>query len=161
MVFDKVLCPWCGAEMKPALYKRGSVWECEFSCHKCGASGPVQSSFEEKNAEEAARAAALRRYTPPQKPMTWNEFVRMAYPRLDGTEYPPVYVETAKAYSGRQGSWIIAKPNAIRVDMRYKPHRAFVDAHRVNLDAMAYGKTWRCWERKPTDEERSAAGWEK
>ena len=24
-----------------------------------------------------------------------------------------------------------------------------------------YGKTWRCWERRPTDDERSAAGWEK
>lgn len=25
----------------------------------------------------------------------------------------------------------------------------------------SYGKTWRCWAEKPTDEERRAAGWEK
>ena len=27
------------------------------------------------------------------------------------------------------------------------------------LEFSTYGKTWRCWSRKPTDEERSAAEW--
>lgn len=168
---EKVLCPWCGAEMRETIYN-DSVWietkrtvheayHAFCKCRSCGAQGPVEYRKVGNAAAEAARAAALRRYTPMLQPMTWDEFVRMTHPRLDGTEYPPVFVETAKAYSGRCGSWIIAKPNAIRVDTRYKPNRAFVDAHCVNLDAMAYGKTWRCWERKPTDEERGAAGWSK
>ena len=31
----------------------------------------------------------------------------------------------------------------------------------VELPVSDYGKTWRCWAEKPTDEERQAAEWEK
>ena len=30
----------------------------------------------------------------------------------------------------------------------------------LRLDRDDYGKTWRCWSRRPTDEERKAAKWE-
>lgn len=134
---DKVLCPWCGAEMKPALYTRGSVWECEFSCHKCGASGPVQSSFEEKNAEEAARAAALRRYTPPHRPLTLEEVMACDDDR-------PMFNELKGRSDFVRGWGRIAK---VMCQGYYRKRE--------------YGIEYRWWpDRKPTDEERSAAEWE-
>jgi len=146
MVFDKVLCPWCGAEMKPALYKRGSVWECEFTCRKCGARGPVQSAFKEKDAEEAARAAALRRRPAPLlKPMTRQELPRHYFmpcwiERIGEKVYPDLLDKDSTGFYGK-----FENLNARETDY---------------LLYANYGRTWRCWARRPTDEERSAALWE-
>ena len=38
----------------------------------------------------------------------------------------------------------------------YKTH----DVDELKLLEIDYGKTWRCWARRPTDEERTAAVWE-
>ena len=143
---DKVICPWCGREMEPAVYERRADWEVAYSCRKCGASGPIQRAFKEKDAEEAARAAALRRYTPQLKPMTLEE--------ATGAEDPV---------------WFESTGNVLCVcDCVFTPD---MDGGAVEVYTMGgkgyslllsrrYGKDWRCWERKPTDEERSAAEWE-
>ena len=34
------------------------------------------------------------------------------------------------------------------------------NANELKLLEIDYGKTWRCWARRPTDEERAAAVWE-
>lgn len=34
------------------------------------------------------------------------------------------------------------------------------NANELKLLEIDYGKTWRCWARRPTDEERAAAAWE-
>lgn len=71
---DKVLCPWCGAEMRMEVYNDcaftggrilGAAWRAFYRCHLCGAQGPEETRSAGNKAEEAARAAALRRYTPP------------------------------------------------------------------------------------------------
>jgi len=84
MMTDKVLCPWCGAEMKPkgiVMYETRNdehpryVGECWCSGDGCEASGPCVQGKDKKGfatreeAKEAARAAALRRYTPPREPL--------------------------------------------------------------------------------------------
>lgn len=134
---DKVLCPWCGAEMKEHLtcasggypawlnYKCKNIW--------CSAVSPYGDTREE------AHTKALRRYTPPIKPMTFEEVERLACSDSIDDE-TPLYLEDVDGDNG----WEIS----------YQLRRLCFNAKDD------YGKTWRCWERKPTDEERSEAGWE-
>lgn len=61
---DKILCPWCGAEMKNCTKILGSKSVSAMEC-LCGAKGPTGLGVTNREAEEAARAAAMRRYTPP------------------------------------------------------------------------------------------------
>lgn len=152
---DKILCPWCGAEMEHAIYN-DAVWctgkgkfheayHAFYRCRKCRAQGPVEYRSHGPAAEEAARAAALRRYTPPLKPMTLEEATNTEeavwYEYNDSTRTEKidcVALPEAKAYTEictlrRDSAWLVTTE--------------------------CYGKTWRCWERKPTDEERSAE-WE-
>lgn len=83
MVFDKVLCPWCGTEMyvraAPLTVDytvnppRQSRWNAWMKCPnvKCGADGPVVVEQEsESKAKKNARVAALHRCRPP---LTINE----------------------------------------------------------------------------------------
>ena len=86
---DKIFCPWCGTEMEiktvehhgadSFLYPeegRKPLWNAWTNClnYNCEAEGPIVVEFEsEQEAIKAARAAALRRYTPPLKPMTLEE----------------------------------------------------------------------------------------
>lgn len=139
---DKVLCPWCGAEMRASVamldvYGAIARYECSF-CHACG---PQRRGLQKEETSAAARAAALRRYTPPIKPMTWDEVAAMPemcwYERVEGIEYP---ILPMAVHGG-------ALKFAIRNGTMY--------AH-----TEGYNRTWRCWEREPTDEERGAAEWE-
>ena len=78
---DKVLCPWCGAEMS-ACYSRGKVlgewkdyYDAHLRCTGCGAQGPFARWNTPEGAKEAARAATLQRYTPPIRQMTLEEVI--------------------------------------------------------------------------------------
>ena len=147
---DKILCPFCGAEMRVwvdddrLLYYRG--W---MSCtnDKCTAEGPMVTGFDsEEEAIEAARAAAMRRYTPPLKPMTLEEVWKEEDPVWVEGKNGALYIGDFYASMSAKNGWDVqtlgsAKPRLMLEDY--------------------YGKTWRCWERKPTDEERSAAEWQK
>lgn len=113
---DKILCPWCGTEMQMCIDVRGiSEYQAWASCFniKCSAEGPLVVRESEDEALDAAKAAALRRYTPPILCETCGEF---------GWDLPQCR----------------------------------------NTDGTKYGrKECKYWSRKPTDEERSAAEWEK
>lgn len=154
---DKVLCPWCGAEMY-VCYSRGRVlgewrdyYDAHLRCTKCGAQGPFESWNTAEGAKEAARAAALRRYTPPLKPMTLEEAYEAEYCYL---EHDTKGMDTQIVMLGMMST------NA-RNESRVEILEFGEDADYCGkLECSDYGKTWRCWERKPTDEERSAAGWE-
>ena len=122
----KVLCPWCGAEMKEHLtcasggypawlnYKCKNIW--------CSAVSPYGDTREE------AYAKALRRYTPPIKPMTWDEVAAMPemcwYERVEGIEYP---ILPMAVHGG-------ALKFAFRNGTKY--------AH-----TEGYNRVWRCWSR--------------
>ena len=77
---EKIICPWRGAEMKPkglVMYETRNdehpryVGECWCSGKECEASGPCVQGKDKKGfatreeAMDAAKAAAMRRYTPP------------------------------------------------------------------------------------------------
>ena len=72
---DKVLCPWCGSEMRCVCYERGKLYQAYMKCNGCDATGPVLLSHNEMDVRNQARAAALRRYEPPCKPLTLEELV--------------------------------------------------------------------------------------
>lgn len=148
---EKVLCPWCGAEMY-ACYSRGRVlWECRdyydahLRCTKCGAQGPFESWNTAEGAKEAARAAAMRRYTPPLKPMTRQELPRVYLmpcwiERIGEKAYPDLLDKNSVGFFGKFEN----------LNARERDYLLYTN----------YGRTWRCWARRPTDDERSAALWE-
>lgn len=58
-------------------------------------------------------------------------------------------------------------PIVIPADVVYSHSANFLEIHKLGAISVmsmredAYGKTWRCWAEKPTEEERKAAEWEK
>jgi hypothetical protein len=157
---DKVLCPWCGAEMSVCvdendLFDYNGWTAC--TNDKCTAEGPMVTGFDsEEEAIEAAKAAARRHYIPPAKrpsrpvplkPMTSDEIL--------GKE---VELEIRFNYKTKR----VIAPYHLGETMEVLWEDSFITGEdRRYLSKSLYGKTWRCWERKPTDEERSAAEWEK
>lgn len=151
---EKVLCPWCGAEMYPtASAKVPQIeWCACYICPDCPCvnSPEVEGFKTAEEALEAAKAAALRRYTPPLKPMTLEEVKEVKAVWIEDPEqeyesklYPAIY------WGVGNGSYSV-----FVADIDDGEERAWYRNEE-------YGTWWRCWSRKPTDEERSAAGWEK
>lgn len=116
---DKVLCPWCGAEMR---YKQLDHINGFYDCPQCLATGPAGRG------EADARAAALRRYEPPIGPLTLEEAKHIEeddYVWLEDKLMESTYsIFDGDSVSGWLKRW-----------------------------GESYGKTWRCWPRKPTEEE--------
>ena len=145
---DKILCPWCGSEMwyPDSPWERlqpemgGYMYTMQGKCRHCGAMTPAAYGRTPDEAVEKFFVAALRRYEPPVKPLTLEELINLTD--------DPVYIESQK----REG--LIGKFTAALTCHRI----IWSDGTESNLDR--YGKTWRCWPRKPTDEEREAYGWE-
>lgn len=81
----------------------------------------------------------------PQKPLTVEEAA--------GTN-EPVWYEYYK------------HPIVIPADVVYSYSAPFLEIHKLGAISVmsmredSYGKTWRCWAEKPTEEERKAAEWE-
>ena len=150
---DKALCPWCGAEMRMEVYNDcvftggrilGAAWRAFYRCHLCRAQGPEETRSAGNKAEEAARAAALRRYTPILKPMTLEEVIA-----FDGE----IWMEDKSDFD----VWA-CRCFFNRAEKKMTVH--YIAMNTEVLEFSTYGKTWRCWERKPTEAERSAAEWE-
>ncbi len=67
-MIDKVLCPYCGAEMNLDRQDDGYVFGAAYYvCQECGSTSPTA------NTEAAALAAARARYLPPNRPLTLEE----------------------------------------------------------------------------------------
>ena len=148
---DKVLCPWCGAEMS-ACYSRGKVlgewkdyYDAHLRCTGCGAQGPFARWNTPEGAKEAARAATLQRYTPPIRQMTLEEVIA-----FDGE----IWMED-------KSDFVVWACRCFFNHAEKKMTVHYITMNTVVLEFSTYGKTWRCWERVPTDEERSAAEWRK
>ena len=150
---DKILCPFCGAEMlfdKMTYFREGErMWEAYSCCANgdCGAEGPkVEGMQSGEKAMEAARAAALRRYTPLLKPMTFGEIL--------GKEAELEIRDNCKTKR-------VIVPYHLDETIEVLWEDSFLTGEdRRYLSKSLYGKTWRCWERTPTDEERRSAEWE-
>lgn len=145
---EKIVCPWCGAEMKrdwrQTIYggPARKVW---FKCENCRSISPIEWGENYDVALKTATEYALRRNTPilkPLNPMTLEEVkgASRAWIEVMAEGWDMQFVEMDK----RSGGVVYQTPGSEQL-------------YGVLYDD--YGKTWRCWESKPTEEERSTAGW--
>lgn len=137
-MIDKVMCPYCGAEMKLDSYDDGYAFGAAYYvCQECGSTSPTA------NTDAAALAAAQARYLPPNRPLTLDEAKA-----LDADEVGdiPCFVEI-------EPNWYEKDPDdfdpRLRADVMCKGA----------LDCAIYNKHFRIWLRKPTQAEMDAAGW--
>lgn len=69
---DKVMCPYCGSEMKIDRQDDGYVFGAAYYvCQECGSTSPTA------NTDAAALAAARARYLPPNRPLTLAEVTQL------------------------------------------------------------------------------------
>lgn len=145
---DKVLCPYCGSEMKSE--DLASIGDGRYLAYmacsnkRCKSTGPYVSGYETKaEADAAALSAAQARYLPPNRPLTLEEV--NALPADDGG-YTPGFLEI--------------EPNWYAQDTDAFAPRLQANVISVRLSsADIYGKNYRVWLRKPTQAEMDAAGW--
>lgn len=132
-------CPYCGAETRLNENNEGIYW---YECRECHATGPTEDTREE------ALSAALHRAEPENHPMTREEVESHCE---DGIAATPLWVEFKNVPDVSR--WMCAKvPN----------HVFSIETINIFMRACGekYGKTCRCWPRKPTPEQMAAAKWE-
>lgn len=144
-------CPYCGTEMR--IFTK-SICNMILThgyavCPECGSTGPCVIpedvwDMEGNQLREAVKEETLRR--PIQKPLTLKELHAL----IDSGDEVVIYIETdthVETYAN-----IIY---GMKIFDRYGETEG-VDFLRFET----YGKTWRAWATRPTDEERAAAPWE-
>ena len=137
-------CPYCGGNMEPHSIHGNQGGELSwYSCQKCEAISP------NKKTKEAAIAAALRRTEPENRVLTLEEI----YAKIDDEDWNVVWIEgpdSQKAepmcpYYKEENKIVFCAPPFVRV---------------WEETISRYGKSWRCWPRKPTPEQMAAEKWE-
>lgn len=138
-------CLYCGITMKPdrtfmSMLPAGERPHFWYLCGGCGSRSPAMRT------QEDAKAAALRRYVEPNRVLTLDE--------VTGSNEPCVFLEI----KGKEPIWacdcvISSNLNGVNI--------SFIGDRGCTLVAIFdYCKTWRCWLRRPTDEERQSVAWE-
>ena len=146
-MIDKVLCPYCGSEMKSEdLVKVDGKYLSYAVCSNdaCQSIGPTITGYETMaEARAAALAAAQARYLPPNRPLTLDEAKA-----LDADEVGdiPCFVEV-------EPNWYEQVPDD------GEPRLCADVMCKGALDCATYNKLFRIWLRKPTKAEMDAAGW--
>ena len=144
---DKVLCPYCGSEMKSEDWVKvdgGYLSYAVCSNDACQSIGPTVTGYETiAEARAAALSAAQARYLPPNRPLTLEEAKE-----LDADEVGdiPCFVEV-------EPNWYGKDPDD------FKPRLCADVMCKGALDCDTYNKLFRIWLRKPTQKEMDAAGW--
>lgn len=140
---DKVLCPYCGSEMKSEdLVKVSGKYLSYAVCSNdaCQSIGPTVTCYETMaEARAAALSAAQARYLPPNRPLTKKEVANL---ERDDMGYAIAWTENRRDEENH--SWPYVEADCVPKFAEY-----FED----------YGKEYRVWLRKPTQAEMDAAGW--
>ncbi len=143
MIHNEPKCPYCGTGM---ILERRCSMGMFYNCPnlKCLSASPYVRRKAGEDTEAICYEAALRR--PIQKPLTLEELDAL----IDSGDEVVIYIETdthVETYAN-----IIY---GMKIFDRYGETEG-VDFLRFDT----YGKTWRAWASRPTDEERAAAQWE-
>lgn len=153
-----ILCPYCGKEMASrlgTLNEHTGEYGGYMECPGCKARGPRVSVKKTTNlvvtardlltAQQAVTTAARCRYTQAIEPLTLEEAARLDL----------VFMEM-KTESG-----LIRPVDAVIADNHIDCKLWRIGSERpYYFKIHKYGKTWRCWPRIPTEDERNAAAWE-
>lgn len=140
-------CPYCGAETRLNENNEGIYW---YECRECNATGPTE------NTPVEAFSAAIHRAEPENRPLTLEEVLE-----LGKDEDSIVYIE-----SRRFGGCGWYQPCSIICDSSEAGQKNEIHFYEPGNDLpefwpeAEYGKSWRCWPRKPTPEQMAAAEWE-
>lgn len=140
-------CPYCGAGMKIMVHEfyDGAYCSGYAYCPKCGSYGPsLAGDISKEQAHDEIKEAALRR--PLQKPLTLEEMRAL----IDTDDDVVTYCEGLDDPHTYATIWYLGS----YVD------RAGGPSNNRILAWDKYGKRWRAWAQRPTDEEREAAPWE-
>ena len=132
-------CPYCGAGME-LKYVCGEYF---CLCAACEATSPMGTS------KEAALSAALHRAEPEMRPLTLDEI----YAKIDDEDWNVVWIEGPDSQKAEPMCPYYKEGNKI---VFCAP--PFVRAWEETISR--YGKSWRCWPRKPTLEQMAAEKWE-
>ena len=140
---DKVLCPYCGSEMKSEDWGKvdgGYLSYAVCSNDACQSIGPTVTGYETMaEARAAALVAAQARYLPPNRPLTLDEVNAL---ERDDMGYAIAWTENRSDEENHPWTFVVA-------DCVPKFDEYFE----------GYGKQYRVWLRKPTQAEMDAAGW--
>lgn len=135
-------CPYCGHKMVH-YYVYGDHF---FRCPKCRAVAP------DKDTKEEAYTAAMQRWQEPNRVLTLEEIIDKVFNTISGV---PVWVEHIDD-TGQKLAWKLSGWQVVCGAERCV--LIFETEYRVNTRNI--NKTWRCWLRKPTQEEMAGTPWE-
>ena len=147
---DKVLCPYCGSEMKSEDWvkvDRGYLSYAVCSNDACQSIGPTVTGYETiAEARASALAAAKARYLPPNRPLTLEEVKAL---ERDDMGYSCVWMENRRVYDANGQDYEDYPYPVVTADCIPNSQPYY----------KKYGIEYRVWLRKPTQEEMDAAGW--
>lgn len=133
-------CPYCGSEMSyECTYESGLA----YSCKNCWSESPFIKYKDGEDTKALCYEAAMRR--PLQKPLTLEELKAL----IDPGDEVVTYCEAKGAERTYANIWT----GDLVIDVVEYEHKNSVCFEN-------YGKIWRAWTTRPTDEERAAAPWE-
>lgn len=140
-------CPYCGMGME-LKYVCGEYF---CLCEACEATSPMGTS------KEAALSAALHRAEPEMRPLTLDEVMEL------GKDDDSIVYITDRRFG--ECGW--HHPVSITYDSAtFEKKRKALHFYEPANDypefwpEAEYGKSWRCWPRKPTPEQMEDAKWE-
>lgn len=140
---EKPKCPYCGHKMVHQ-YVYGDHF---FRCPKCRSTAP------DKETEDEAYEAAMKRYRETNRVLTMEEVEDAC--KLDN-EMVLLWVEfNCNGVRTLAYQYCTIDETIVSVDL-LKPYNEVEN----DFSKMDYCKKWRCWLRKPTQEEMEAVPWE-
>lgn len=145
-------CPYCGDRMHIHVSLITPEWEllsAQYRCVTCGSTSPrIEFPGDTANDEiiERLQAVSSRRAEPKNRVLTLEEVDAHCE---GGADAAPLWVE----FDGGANGWVLIAP------VRETRKMDFVSKLLVTMGIL-YGKEWRCWLRKPTEEERREIPWE-
>lgn len=140
MIHNEPKCPYCGGTMILEVCHRRGL---SYACPACWSESPFVKYEDGGHMGALCLEAAMRR--PIQKPLTLEELKAL----IDAGKEAVTYCEAHGDNNTYANIWI---GNSV-IDI--------IGVYQVeNISFESYGKTWRAWASRPTDEERAAAQWE-
>lgn len=144
-------CPYCGDRM--ALHVLPHTTEQEFfsawyQCVTCESTSPrieFIGNTSQTKIEERLQAVSSRRAEPKNRVLTLEEVDAHCE---GGADAAPLWVE----FDGGINRWVLIAP------VRETCKMDFVSKY-LAMMGILYEKEWRCWLRKPTEEERQETPW--
>lgn len=143
-------CPYCGGKMKKRVlsdYKTLCFW----LCPKCSATSPSADTAED------AYAAAMQRWQEPNRVLTLDEvqclaYVEYARQHVLSVEYRAIIEQAENEFR----PCVVVHEDLSRIGILV----LYDGANMKLMGKSMYGKRWRCWLRKPTQEEMEGTPWE-